>query len=752
MSEATATSDDHGSGSVENPLPSVILQSAIVRVSLAILAVFIVLYTIPSVPLAFRRLLTTNIGPVVFLALSVIACLSGIRSSSSSAAAAFWRMTGSAFVLWLIVRTILPYTKPYFPIATSVASDLLYALYYLIMILAIELRPHRHRATPLTSVERALTWPAVSLFVLGLFIYFVFIPLSATPGQYATLVPSMYFFLALDLYIGLRLAVLAIRVPSRSWTVGYGGLAAGMFGFAVGDLVELLQYEGHLSYRLGHPMDLVWLVPFLGIIIAARSQRRLADPPARFQEIFDPQQQLILLAFVLPAVHFLGYGTEIFSEAVRDLREVAALFWLLLLGSFAFTQQILLQRKTRRLTRETHEATEALRQSERTVQLMTEKQQAVESQKQSEINFSRVFNASPDPMIIFTRSRRRIVEINESFERFWMSRREAAIGQTIDQLSLIHPRDLQSLIESTDETRGVHDFPAHVRTAPGDTRQCLLASETIELSGEPSIVLAVRDVTEQIELEAFRDSLIEQLEAKNAELERFTYTVSHDLKSPLITIRGFLGFLEEDIERGNRERLTDDLRRINEASSRMQRLLDELLELSRVGRIINEPESIPLASLVREALDLVKGHIDERKVSVTIRNLEEMPTVHGDPVRLLEVFQNLLENAIKFMGDQPDPAIEIEWEILPRDPMVRIGIRDNGIGIEPRFHHKIFGLFEQLQPGERGTGIGLALVKRIIELHGGEIAVESEGANRGSVFAFTLPLAPQSIVNEERQT
>lgn len=739
MSEATTTSEDHRPKSVPD---SLILGSRIVRFSIVVLMIFALLYSVPAVPLSFRRVLSTNVGPVLFLALSVFACWRGLRLLPSPSAISFWRMMGAAFFLWLIVRSVLPYTKPYFPIVSSVSSDFLYALYYLLMILAIEIRPHLHRTWSLSSVERALTWPAVALFVLGLFIYFVFIPLWVSPQQYATLVPSMFFFLALDLYIGARLLVLAIRVPSRGWTMAYGALSAGMLGFAVGDLIELLQHKGVLDYSLGHPGDLVWLAPFLGIIIGARVQRRLPDSPAHFEELFDPQQQLILLAFVLPVIHFLGYGLGIFNDSGRDLREATTLFWLLVLGTLAFTQQILLQRKTRQLALETHEATEALRQSERTVRLMTQRQQAVEAQRQSEINFSRVFNASPDPMIIFTRRHRRIVELNDSFERFWASDREAIAGHTIDQLSLIHPRDLQSLTDSTDHTRGVHDFPAHVRTSSGDTRQCLLAAEAIEFSGESSIVLAIRDVTEQIELEAFRDSLIEQLEAKNAELERFTYTVSHDLKSPLITIRGFLGFLEEDIEKGNRERLSDDLRRINEASSRMQRLLDELLELSRVGRIVSDPEPVPLATLLRESLELVEGPLEERRVLILTANLDEAPSVYGDPLRLLEVFQNLLENAVKFMGDQPDPTIEIDWDLVA-DDRVRVRIADNGIGIESRFHQKIFGLFEQLQPREQGTGIGLALVKRIIELHGGEIAVESEGSGEGSVFLFTLPLPPE---------
>lgn len=727
----------------------VVLSSLTVKLNLAVLAVFAVFYSIPAIPVEFRVGLSTYVGPVVFIGFTVAACWRGWRLPGS-AETMFWQTTALAFALWFVIRSVLPYIKGDYPLAASIGADIAYALFYLTLILAIEVRPHLEESWPFSNLERALTWPAISLFVLGLLVYFVFIPLAMNPDQYATNVPSMYFFLALDLYIGVRLFVLAITVRSRGWKAAYFSFGAAMFGFAVGDLVELLQYKGRIPMKLGSVMDMIWLLPFIGVVIAAKIQPRVRDRyDDERRDPFDPQHQLIGLALVLPVIHFIGYGFGIFGDAGHALREITTLLWLVLLGSLALTQQALLQRKTKRLAEKTHETTLALRQSERTLRLMAERQEAIEAQRQSEINFSRVFNASPDPMAIFTRGKQQVLEVNESFERFWSGDRSKLIGRNLGELSMIHPRDLTTLIESTGETRGVHDFPAHVRTAANETRQCLLAAEMIEFSGESSIVLAIRDVTEQIELEAFRDSLIAQLEAKNAELERFTYTVSHDLKSPLITIKGFLGFLSEDIRTGNKDRLQGDLDRINDAANRMQRLLDELLELSRIGRIINDPEPVPLSELVREAQELVQGRVEERGVRIEVDRTDDMPLVHGDRVRLLEVLQNLLENAVKFMGDRVDPLIRIEWDVSDEERVVRVRVIDNGVGIDPRFHEKVFGLFEQLQADKSGTGIGLALVKRIVELHGGEITVESEGTGKGSTFLFTLPLPsgdPEGVV------
>lgn len=238
---------------------------------------------------------------------------------------------------------------------------------------------------------------------------------------------------------------------------------------------------------------------------------------------------------------------------------------------------------------------------------------------------------------------------------------------------------------------------------------------------------------------SIRQNLIAELESKNAELERFTYTVSHDLKSPLFTIRGFLGYLEEDALAGNHDRMKSDIQRITDATNKMQQLLNELLELSRVGRIKNESVAIPFEELAREAVELAQGRIMKNGVAVHID--ADMPVVFGDRQRLLEVVQNLVDNAAKFMGDQPEPRIEI-GQAGEEDGMSIFLVRDNGIGIPPEHYDRVFGLFNKLDVKSDGTGIGLALVKRIVEVHGGRVWVEGE-AGRGSTFYFTLPTQPK---------
>lgn len=250
-----------------------------------------------------------------------------------------------------------------------------------------------------------------------------------------------------------------------------------------------------------------------------------------------------------------------------------------------------------------------------------------------------------------------------------------------------------------------------------------------------SAIMMVRDISQRKWVETEREKLIRELEDKNSELERFTYTVSHDLKSPLITIKGFLGFLERDASSGNIARLRGDMQRIADATDKMQVLLNELLELSRIGRLVNPPQSVPFNEIVMDALEFVHGRLQANKVQVSVQ--ENMPVVNGDRPRLVELVQNLVDNAAKFIGS--DPFIEI-GQVGYEDEKPVFFVRDNGIGVEPIHHDRIFGLFNKLDVDSEGTGVGLALVKRIVETHGGRIWIKSD-LGKGSTFFFTLPTA-----------
>jgi PAS domain S-box-containing protein len=261
------------------------------------------------------------------------------------------------------------------------------------------------------------------------------------------------------------------------------------------------------------------------------------------------------------------------------------------------------------------------------------------------------------------------------------------------------------------------------------------AELAVAFANQVAIALDNSRLFSELQSELFmREKLIKELESKNTELERFTYTISHDLKSPLVTINGFLGYLKSDTVSGKSDRVLTDIQRIQDAVDKMHLLLKELLELSRIGRIVNPPEKVLFDDLVREALDIVHGQLEAHRVAVQIQ--PNLPAVQGDRQRLIEVLQNLIDNASKYMGDQPAPSIEIGQHGEEGELLIFF-VKDNGIGFNPQYYERIFGLFNKLDAKSEGTGVGLALVKRIIEIHGGRIWAESE-VGKGSTFFFTL--------------
>ena len=258
---------------------------------------------------------------------------------------------------------------------------------------------------------------------------------------------------------------------------------------------------------------------------------------------------------------------------------------------------------------------------------------------------------------------------------------------------------------------------------------------------ETGVIESIRDITERKKAEQTRELLVRELESKNAEMERFTYTVSHDLRSPLITVSGLVGFLKSDLEKGNTTRTDIFLTRIINAIAKMDNLLKDTLELSRIGRIVNPPDSVPFDDIVQDALSQVQERITKSGAKVTVA--QDMPDVYADRMRIVEVMVNLIENSVKYMGDQVHPEIEIGHR--QKDGQSTFFVKDNGIDIEPGQHDKVFELFYKVNDKSEGTGAGLTIVKRIIEVQGGRIWVESE-KGKGSTFCFSLPDKPSKGV------
>jgi light-regulated signal transduction histidine kinase (bacteriophytochrome) len=249
----------------------------------------------------------------------------------------------------------------------------------------------------------------------------------------------------------------------------------------------------------------------------------------------------------------------------------------------------------------------------------------------------------------------------------------------------------------------------------------------------------MRDISERKLAEEQKARLMTELESANEELKSFAYVVSHDLKAPLRAIGALADWLATDYTDKLDDQGKEHIRLLVSRVHRMGNLIDGILQYSRVGRVKEAPVEMDVGDVIHEVIELIAP-----PESVTIDIEEPMPTIVAEPTRIQQIFQNLLSNAIKYMDK---PRSEIRIACSDQGDQWKFSVRDNGPGIESRHFEKIFQLFQTLAPRDRieSTGVGLALVKKIVEIYGGRIWLESR-PGEGSTFFFTLPkTAPISI-------
>ncbi|GEM_PF-221867 len=368
---------------------------------------------------------------------------------------------------------------------------------------------------------------------------------------------------------------------------------------------------------------------------------------------------------------------------------------------------------------------------------MTSYKKATDNLKESEEKFRNLAEYSLQGIFIFQNNH--FVYLNDMISQI------AEIPKTellkMDQTQLIQKlkptpyhwsaKDLESL------TTGILPegrFEMSIINGLGEKVFLEIIQHSLNYQGSPAFQGAIIDITKRKEHEKEREELLNELSNRNGELERFVYTVSHDLKTPLVTVKGFAGLLEQDIKKNDVTNISSDIYHINRACDRMQKLIQDLLELSRIGRLVNPPEDIEFEEILNDALEQVQSMVEKNGIKIIINR--PFGIVKVDRQRIAEAMINLLTNAIKFMGNNQNPTIEIGTGLL--DETKYFYVKDNGIGINPKYFQKIFNLFEQIKTiHAEGTGVGLTIVKRIIELHGGRIWVESE-IGKGSLFCFTL--------------
>jgi PAS domain S-box-containing protein len=371
-----------------------------------------------------------------------------------------------------------------------------------------------------------------------------------------------------------------------------------------------------------------------------------------------------------------------------------------------------------------------------------ERQRAEEALRESEEKFFKAFHASPDVIAIFRLEDSKFIEVNENFIHFNGYPRDEIIGHTATELGIwADAEERDRILKMMKERGNVHNEEFHMRTKSGEIRIGLFSAAVTSFGGEPCSIAITTDITERKQMEVELKQALEelkqssaQLEATNKELEAFSYSVSHDLRSPLRSIDGFSQALLEDYNDKLDDTGQDYLNRLRGASQKMGELIDGILKLSRLTRNEMHLEKVDLSALAKEIATRLQETQPERRVKFVI---DKGLTARGDPQLLRALLENLLGNAWKF--SKKNPRARIEFSLESNGDKNKYFVRDNGAGFDMTYANKLFSAFQRLHDATEfpGTGIGLATVQRIINRHGGTIQAEGE-VGKGATFYFTL--------------
>lgn len=370
---------------------------------------------------------------------------------------------------------------------------------------------------------------------------------------------------------------------------------------------------------------------------------------------------------------------------------------------------------------------------------ITSKSIAEEELKKGEDRFRRVIEAAPNGLVMVN-DKGVIVLCNAQVEILFLKTKQELVGEKIEILiperfRTNHTSFVAGFMKQPEARQMGAGRDLYGLRSDGCEFSIEIGLNPIIIGNETFVLASIVDITKRKALEDQLRHYSKITEQKNHEMEQFVYTVSHDLKSPLVTSTGFLGLLKEDLIEKNFDNMMDSVSRLEKANHRMSQLIDDLLQISRIGILKLEFEKIDLTALVKSICENLSVQLKEKNIEVEIQ--ENMILPRADRKRVYQVFENLLINALKYASDGDNNKIIVGAQTV--DNEIHVFVKDHGPGIAKEYHKKIFGLFQRLEADNRGTGVGLTIVSRIMQQHEGKVWVESEPGN-GATFWVSFPI------------
>ncbi|SFX29742.1 sensor histidine kinase [Marinospirillum alkaliphilum] len=374
---------------------------------------------------------------------------------------------------------------------------------------------------------------------------------------------------------------------------------------------------------------------------------------------------------------------------------------------------------------------------------ITEQVQAREVLLSTQKRLTAIFDIAPVGISV-TDEQGNIIDCNPESERLLgiskadhLARNYADHHWTIhaEDDSLLAPEDFAS-VRALKENRSIVGQVQEIRH-PGFSSWILVSATPLNLPGY-GVLIAYADINALKRTEALLAEQKAELQHSNAELEQFSYVASHDLRQPLRMINSYLELLHKQLEQTLSDEQQTMIHFATEAAARLDHMLVSLLEYSRVGRRGEPMRRVNSELALLEALRFLQPQIDEQQAEIRF-NGEEWPVVFASPDELTRLLQNLISNSIKY--HQPNQPPRITLTVERQKNFWQFNIIDQGIGIDPTQFDRLFRVFQRLHSRDEfeGSGIGLAICRKIVERHGGQISVTSEGLNQGCCFSFTLP-------------